>query len=335
MGQLHMDSIVQAPFAVSVGTSDLDEARATCGEHLYPRSMRLIDPSARLAARFAFLHLEGLTVSDVRYGAAVAGECADLGSYHVNLVLAGHFAAQQGARTINGDTGTAGVYRPEGHNFLYGASADCHLLSLSIDTEFLEEALASLLNAPVRGRPRLAGQLDVRRAPGRSCAELIRLLADEIHNPDSMIHQPLVAAPLQESLVMSLLFAVGHQYQDALRRPAPRCPSDRVTRAIDAIRAEPERPYTVAALAEIAGVGLRCLRQEFHRQVGMPPMAYLREVRLARAHSELVAADPDQTSVADVGRRWGFARAGWFATRYRRQYGLDPAETLRGTRHHR
>ncbi|WP_203789996.1 helix-turn-helix domain-containing protein [Paractinoplanes rishiriensis] len=42
-----------------------------------------------------------------------------------------------------------------------------------------------------------------------------------------------------------------------------------------------------ASLAEIAGVSLRCLRREFHRQVGLPPMAYLRKVRLARAHAEL------------------------------------------------
>jgi AraC-like DNA-binding protein len=330
-----MDPTVQAPFAVSVGTSDLDEARAMCGEHLYPRSMRLIDPSARLAARFAFLHLSGLTVGDVRYGAAVAGECAELGSYHVNLVQAGRFAARQGSRSINGDTSTAGVYRPVGHNFLHGASADCHLLGLSVDIGVLEEALASLLDAPVRGRLRLAEHLDVRRPPGRMCADLIRLLAEEIHNPSGLIYQPVIAAPLQESVVISLLLAVGHQYQDVLRQRTPWCPSHRVARAIDAIRSEPQRPYTVAALAEIAGVGLRCLRQEFHRQVGMPPMAYLSEVRLARAHRELVDADPDQTSVAEIARRWGFARPSWFTTRYRRLYGLDPAETLRGTRHHR
>jgi AraC-like DNA-binding protein len=327
-----MDPNFQAPFAVSVETSNLDEAREVCGEHLYPRSMRLVDQSARLAARFAFLHVGGLTVGDVRYGAAVAGECAELGSYHVNLVLSGSFAARQGARSINGDTHTAGVYRPVGHNFLHGASADCHLLGLSVETGVLEEALASLLNAPVRGRLRLAEQLDVRREPGRSCAELIRLFAEEIDNPSGLIYQPVVAAPLQESVVMSLLLAVGHQYEDVLRRQAPGCPGHHVARAIDAIHDEPQRPYTVAALAEIAGVGVRCLRQEFHRQIGMAPMAYLSAVRLARAHAELVDADPDQTSVADVARRWGFARPGWFAARYKTVYGVDPAETLRGGR---
>ena len=47
------------PFAVSVETSDLDEAREICGEHMYPRRLRVVDRPARLAARFAFLHLGG------------------------------------------------------------------------------------------------------------------------------------------------------------------------------------------------------------------------------------------------------------------------------------
>ena len=54
------------PFAVSVETSDLDEAREICGEHMYPRRLRVVDRPARLAARFAFLHLGGLTLADVR-----------------------------------------------------------------------------------------------------------------------------------------------------------------------------------------------------------------------------------------------------------------------------
>jgi hypothetical protein len=45
------------PFTVRVNTSDLDEACAVRGEQLYPRAMRLADPSAGFAAEFAFLHL--------------------------------------------------------------------------------------------------------------------------------------------------------------------------------------------------------------------------------------------------------------------------------------
>ena len=136
------------PFAVSVETSDLDEAREVCGEHMYPRTLRVVDRPARLAARFAFLHLGGLTLADVRYGAEIAGDCGELGSYHVNLPLAGTFAAAHDGRSINGTTSRAGVYRPVGTNVLLSSSADCHLLALKVDTTVLEAKLAALLDNP-------------------------------------------------------------------------------------------------------------------------------------------------------------------------------------------
>ena len=317
------------PVSVSVETSDLDEAREVCGEHLYPRSLRLADRSARLSARFAFLPLTTMTVADVRYGAEIAGETGDLGSYHVNLVLAGSFAARQGRRTVVGDAGRAGVYRPVGDNVLEHCSADCHLLGLKVAPGALEAQLSALLDAPVRGPLRLAAGMDVHRSPGRTCAELIRLLSAEIDDFTGLARHPIVAAPLQESLLMALLFAVGHQYQDALRRGEDRRRRHLVTRAIDAVHDEPRRAYTLAVLAAIAEVDVRYLRQEFHRQVGMAPMAYVREVRMAGAHGELRDADPVRTSVAEVARRWGYARPGRFVARYRERYHVGPLETLR------
>jgi AraC-like DNA-binding protein len=319
------------PFAVSVETSDLDEAREVCGEHLYPRSVRLVGKPARLAAHFSFLHMGGLTLADVRYGAEIAGECGELGSYHVNVPVAGWFAAGQGRRSISGDTDRAGVYRPGGRNRLHRSSADCHLLALKVDTAVLEGQLAAFLDAPVRGPLRLAGELDLRDAPGRECAELIRLIGAEITNPTGLVFQPIVAAPLEECLLMSLLFAMHHQYSDALHGSEAGCAGRLVTRAIDAIHAEPQRPYTVSGLAEIADLNPRYLRYEFHRQVGVPPMAYVRHVRLARAHADLLAADPAETTVAEVARRWGFARTGRFVAQYENRYGSPPSEALHRT----
>ncbi|MCA2219531.1 AraC family transcriptional regulator [Jidongwangia harbinensis] len=320
------DSI--GPYAIAVETTDLDEARAVCGEQLYPRTLRLIEPSRGLAARFAFLHMGMLTLADVRYGAEIAGGTRDLGSYHVNLPLAGRFAARQGRRAITGDAGRAGVYRPVGATTLVRASADCHLLALKIDCPALETQLAALLGADVRGPIRLDGCLDPRRNPGRLCADLIRLLGDEIHNPTGLAYQPIMAAPLQESLMTALLYAVGHQYQDALRSTESRAGPRQVTRAIDAVQDFPERPHTATGLAELAGVSVRSLRGEFHRRVGRGPMAYLRDVRMARVHAELTAADPARTTVAAVARRWGFARMGVFTAYYLARYHTTPAQTL-------
>lgn len=316
------------PFAVSVETSDLDEAREICGEHLYPRTLRVVKQQARLSARFAFLHLGELTLADVRYGAEMAGDCGELGSYHVNLPLAGTFAASHGGRPIDGNTSRAGVYRPVGANVLHRSSADCHLLALKVKTTVLEDKLAALLDTPVRGHLQLAAHLDLRRSPGRGYAQLIRLIGAEIDNPTGLIYQPIVAAPLEESLLIALLYAVGHQYQDLLNHPQSRSPRRRIKRAIDAIHDEPQRPYTIAALAQIADVSQGFLRREFHREVGLPPMEYLRNVRVARAHAELRGADPVETSVVEIARRWGFTRPDRFTQRYVARYGVTPDDTL-------
>ena len=319
------------PFAVSVETSDLDEARELCGEHLYPRSIRLLDRSARISGRFAFLHMGGLTLADVRYGAAIAGDCGELGSYHVNLPVAGRFVAVQGSRPITGDPGLAGVYRPVGKNVLLHCSADCHLLALKVNTAVLEDHLAALLDAPVRGRLRLAGHMDVRENPGRGHARLMRLIADEIDNPTGLIYQPIVAGRLEEAVLLSLLHAVDHQYRDLLHRPGPRCAYRRVARVVDAIQADPQQPYTMSGLARIANVSVPSLRREFLRQVGVPPMTYLRDVRLAGAHAELRAADPGARSAVHIARRWGFVHHRGFVRRYRTRYGTDPSRTRRRT----
>ena len=102
-----------------------------------------------------------------------------------------------------------------------------------------------------------------------------------------------------------------------------------VRRAIDAIQAEPGRAYTVTTLAEIAGVSRRSLQQAFQQYVGVAPMAYLRQVRLARVHDELRAAAPAEVSVTDVAYRHGFVHLGRFAGAYRSRYGRSPSETLR------
>jgi AraC-like DNA-binding protein len=318
------------PFAVSIETDDLDEAREVCGDHLYPRTLRLLDGPARLAARFSFLHMASLTVADVRYGAEIAGECGELGSYHVNVPVAGSFTARHGGRQIHANPGRAGVYRPGGRNILRRSSADCRLLAVKVDPAVLEGQLAAYLDAPVRGPLRLASELDLRAPPGRSCADLIRLLGDEINNPTGLVYQPIVAAPLEECLLMSLLYAVDHQYSGVLRRPEGRSAGRHIARVVAVIHEEPERPHTIAALARIAEMSPRSLQYEFHRQVGVPPMAYVRQVRLVRAHAELLAADPDQTTVAEIARRWGFPTTGRFAARYRARFGTPPSRTLRG-----
>lgn len=50
---------------------------------------------------------------------------------------------------------------------------------------------------------------------------------------------------------------------------------------------QPERPWSAGTLAREALVAVRSLQEGFPRDVGIPPMTYLRHVRLRRAHEEL------------------------------------------------
>jgi AraC-like DNA-binding protein len=86
----------------------------------------------------------------------------------------------------------------------------------------------------------------------------------------------------------------------------------------------------LAQIAAAARLSPRALQEAFRRHLDTTPTAYLREVRLQRAHSDLRMADPEEgTTVTDVAFRWGFANLSRFAAKYRERYGRAPSETLR------
>jgi len=87
---------------------------------------------------------------------------------------------------------------------------------------------------------------------------------------------------------------------------------------------------TIDDVAGAAGVTCRALQLTFRRHLGLTPTAYMRQVRLARAHRELEQAVPgDGTTVTRIALDWGFASPSRFAAYYRSTYGRPPHETLR------
>lgn len=87
-------------------------------------------------------------------------------------------------------------------------------------------------------------------------------------------------------------------------------------------------PITSTDLATLANLSLRALQVSFHRLLGMSPNAYIRQVRLERIRTELLASEPATTNVADVARYWGFAHPGRFSATYAAKYGEYPRDTL-------
>lgn len=105
--------------------------------------------------------------------------------------------------------------------------------------------------------------------------------------------------------------------------------SRRIRLAVEFVHAHAEHAVAVAAIAAAAGMSVRGLQEAFQRTYGQTPMAYLRQVRLSRAHDELQVSDPETASVGAIARRWGFTHMGRFSASYAAQYGNYPRATLR------
>ncbi|GAA2978294.1 helix-turn-helix transcriptional regulator [Actinokineospora diospyrosa] len=99
-------------------------------------------------------------------------------------------------------------------------------------------------------------------------------------------------------------------------------------RAIAYLEENAAGEVTLAEVAGAARVTVRAVQLAFRRHLDTTPLAYLRQVRLDHAHSELTAASPGQTTVTAVAARWGFLNAGRFTGYYREAFGVLPSHTL-------
>src|SRR5690348_357536 len=102
-----------------------------------------------------------------------------------------------------------------------------------------------------------------------------------------------------------------------------------VARAVAFIEERARDDIGVTDIAAAAFVTVRAVQLAFRRYLDTTPLAYLRQVRLERAHQELMEADPDRTTVTAIAADWRFTNASRFSAYYRAAYGVPPTETLR------
>jgi len=100
-----------------------------------------------------------------------------------------------------------------------------------------------------------------------------------------------------------------------------------LNRALDRLKAEPERHWTLVGLAAACGVAPRTLQKHFRRFLDRTPLELIRELRLDRARQLLLRGPA--ANVTDIAARCGFNHLGRFAARYHRRYGESPSATLR------
>ena len=91
---------------------------------------------------------------------------------------------------------------------------------------------------------------------------------------------------------------------------------------LTALPGELAEEWTVPRLAQRCGLGVTQFNRYCRQLTNMTPLEYLNHLRLEGAAGLLV--DEPELTVADVAARCGFASSQYFATAFRRRFGLAP-----------
>jgi AraC-like DNA-binding protein len=128
---------------------------------------------------------------------------------------------------------------------------------------------------------------------------------------DSLLDVILVQA-LREQLAADLDAAPA--WYRAMADPA-------VGAALRAIHGDPRRDWTVAGLAAEASLSRATFARRFTRLLGLAPLAYVTDWRMALAREQLRAGD---AGLAAIARSLGYASEFSFAAAFKRHHGIAP-----------
>lgn len=312
----------------SVRTDDPHEAEAVIAEAYLPNRVDRLG-AGPLALHMDTLRLDLATVGLLRFGTEARVRTTEATHYHVNLPLRGGVVSRMGSSAeMWAVPGRATVFMP-GHPAEIVWGEDCLQLCLMIPRPALVEELEQLLGRSISESLVFASEMDLSTPSASGWRGLMDVLRTELMEGPGLVSHIRVARQLERLMVDGLLLGQPHNYSEALGHGSWRPPSGPVARARALLEEQPEEPWSSSALAARVHLSVRSLQEGFAREHGVPPMKYLQQVRLRRAHDLLREACPPETTVARVATGLGLSHLGRFAAAYRRMFGEAPSETLR------
>lgn len=309
----------------------LDDFRGHLTRIFYPARVETLNRDVVLrASLLSAARLNHVTLGFVRFGSEAMVDPGALGSYHVNVPLAGRVASECGSRHALATVGRGVVFTPREHTALPWWSADAAQVCLKLSKPAVESELAALLGRPVGRDIRFDLALDLATPTAASWLASVRLLIEEIDRAEGLLERSVRHCEYLEKLIIDgLLYTQNHDYLDELLAPQAPVRPRTVKRVVELIESSPDVNYTLTDLARQAGVGARRLQVAFQEALNTTPTRYQRQVKLEHARADLRAG---ADSVGSIAYRWGFHHAGRFSTLYRDAFGESPSQTLRRAR---
>ncbi|WP_090031593.1 AraC family transcriptional regulator [Cellulomonas marina] len=245
----------------------------------------------------------GLFPHAARHGRSRPGGAAE----HVLLVCAGGagWVEAAGARRVVPRGGV--VVLPAGAPHAYGAADDdpWTLWWLHVTGPDADELVAAAVGA--------AGDRPLTHL--RDPAPVAGLVAQALDGLDEGTTAGAVRAAGAAWHALALVAATGH------RGPGTDATTDPVERAVAHLRATTPRRTSVAALAALVALSPSQLTARFRRDLGVSPLRYQTDLRMARARELL---DTTDLPVLAVARATGYEDALYFSRQFTRTHGQSP-----------
>jgi AraC-like DNA-binding protein len=158
---------------------------------------------------------------------------------------------------------------------------------------------------------------------------LFAAVGDPLHDVIAVVSRELAAsAPGQQTVLDRLLdvllvLSMRTSFQQSTDSPRWfRASTDpRLSAALQAIHADPARPWTVPELAGISGQSRAAFARTFQQSLGQAPMQYLTAWRMTLARDHLRTS---QSTLAQIAEVTGYGSPYAFAAAFRRHHGDSP-----------
>lgn len=312
----------------TVEVTDMDAAQQILSDTY--ALMRIDSNGDRRGMRLRSEPLGGIRLDQVSFGMAFRAEVSPLHAYVFGEVTSGRARYSSDGEERDHLPGDVALTAQPDHP--YAALID----DTAADFAVIAAERFAEVAAPPPGRGDAVAFAGYRPVSARAAAgwkAVHSFLRNEVlANPDTA-DSPLVAGHAARLLVATTLATFPNT---SLVEPTATDRNDAhprtLRRAVAFIEANPHRDIGVADIARAASVSIRAIQLAFRRHLDTTPSGYLRRVRLECARRELLreSATDGGSTVTAVAARWGYARPGRFAARYRVALGETPSATLRG-----
>lgn len=299
-------------------TSDPEEGHAFLTATYTESHMRMFGARERYRLRHQYRDAGRFAIATMEHSMGVQHDCDPLGYLLLARVLDGRIEVESDGYTLR--AGPGDVFRVAAAESPYVSRFD------RLRVQLLTVHPAALTDA-AQSEVVLTGHRLTTPLLARQFGAVVDYIDRTLFATPSALNNPLLVGAATRLLAGAVVTTFPRQTDEPAPRPTDRNPAV-IRRAVAFLEEHAHDDIGLAEIAGAAGVTPRAVQFAFRRHLDTTPTAYLRKVRLHRAHDDLVAGDPTRDSVAATAERWGFGNPGRFAAAYRDAFGCSPRETL-------